>query len=187
MSQAWLRSHNKVGILVATCGNRMIEHMRIAVYPGSFDPVTNAHLDIAKRATRVFDRVIMAVFDRPKKNLLFTTEERLALLRVALADMQAVEAASYNALTVDFARTVGACALVRGLRAASDFEAEFQMAQINQTLDAEVEVVLLMAGRQYAHISSSAVREMASLGREPVEFVPAHVVAALRQKFAQKG
>ncbi|MBX0326861.1 pantetheine-phosphate adenylyltransferase [Oscillochloris sp. ZM17-4] len=161
--------------------------MRIAVYPGSFDPVTYAHLDIAERASRVFDRVVMAVFDRPKKNLLFTTEERLDLLREAAQGLRGVEVASYSTLTVDFARSVGACALVRGLRTVSDFEAEFQMAQINQSLDATIEVVLLAAGRQYGHISSSVVREMAGLGRDPVEFAPPHVVAALRQKFAQRG
>ncbi|MBO9349015.1 pantetheine-phosphate adenylyltransferase [Chloroflexus sp. MS-CIW-1] len=161
--------------------------MRIAIYPGSFDPVTYAHLDIARRATRIFDRVIMAVFDRPQKKLLFSTAERLHLLRVATADLERVEAMSYETLTVDFARQVGACAIVRGLRAASDFEAEFQMAQVNQAIDPGIEVVVLMAGRQFAHISSTAVREMASLGRDPVEFAPPVVVAALRDKFAQRG
>lgn len=160
--------------------------MRIAVYPGSFDPVTYAHLDIATRATRLFDRVIMGVFDRPKKNLLFSTEERLALLRTAIADLPRVEAVSYNSLTVDFARAMGAVALVRGLRTVSDFEVEYNMAQLNQTLDPEIEVVVLMASRRYAHISSSAVREIAEMGRDPVEFVPPHIVAALRQKFAQR-
>ena len=160
---------------------------RIAVYPGSFDPVTYAHLDIAARASRLFDRVILGVFDQPKKQLLFTTEERMALLREAIADMPRVEAQTYNALTVDFAHAMGAIALVRGLRTVSDFEVEYNMAQLNQTLDAEVEVVVLMASRRYAHISSSAVREIAGLGRDPVEFVPPHIVTALRQKFAQRG
>lgn len=161
--------------------------MRIAVYPGSFDPVTYAHLDIAERAGRIFDKVVMAVFDRPKKNLLFTTAERLELLREAARHLGHVEVASYSMLTVDFARSVGACALVRGLRTVSDFEAEFQMAQINQVLEAEIEVVLLAAGRAFGYISSSTVRELAGLGRDPVEFAPPHVVSALRQKFAQRG
>ncbi|MEI8306793.1 MAG: pantetheine-phosphate adenylyltransferase [Chloroflexales bacterium] len=161
--------------------------MRIAVYPGSFDPVTYAHLDIATRACRVFDRVVMSVFDRPQKNLLFTTEERLDLLREATQHLPRVEVASYTVLTVDFARVVGACAIVRGLRTVSDFEAEYQMAQINQSLDPEIEVVLLAASMKYGYVSSSAAREMASLGRDPVEFVPPHVVAALRQKYAQRG
>ncbi|MFV9506803.1 MAG: pantetheine-phosphate adenylyltransferase [Oscillochloridaceae bacterium umkhey_bin13] len=161
--------------------------MRIAVYPGSFDPVTYAHLDIAARATRIFDRVLMAVFDRPKKNLLFSTEERLALLREALRELPGVEATSYRNLTVDFAREVGAVAIVRGLRTVSDFELEYNMAQLNQTLDHEIEVVVLMASRRYAHISSSAVREIAGLGRDPVDFVPPHILEALQQKFAQRG
>jgi pantetheine-phosphate adenylyltransferase len=161
--------------------------MRIAVYPGSFDPVTYAHLDIAARAARIFDRVVMAVFDRPKKNLLFSVEERLDLLRAATRDLPNVEAASYGVLTLEFARSVGACALVRGLRTVSDFEAEFQMAQVNQTIDPSIDVVLLMASRHYGHISSSAVREMAGMGRDPVEFAPPHIVAALREKFAQRG
>ncbi len=161
--------------------------MRIAIYPGSFDPVTLAHLDIARRATHIFDRVVMAVFDRPQKNLLFSTEERLELLREATTQMAGVEVVSYHMLTVDFARSVGACALVRGLRTVSDFEAEYQMAQINQALDDSIEVVLLAAGRDYGHISSSAVREMASLGRDPINFAPPHVIAALREKFARRG
>ncbi|MEI7643210.1 MAG: pantetheine-phosphate adenylyltransferase [Chloroflexales bacterium] len=161
--------------------------MRIAVYPGSFDPITYAHLDIAARACRVFDRVVMSVFDQPKKNLLFSTEERLDLLREATQHMPGVEVASYSVITVDFARAIGACALVRGMRTVSDFEAEFQMSQINRSLDAEIEVVLLASSLRYGHVSSSAVREMAGLGRDPVEFVPPHVVAALRQKFAQRG
>lgn len=161
--------------------------MRIAVYPGSFDPVTYAHLDIARRAGQIFDKVLMAVFDRPQKNLLFTTEERLALMREATRDLPQVEVASYSILTVDFARSVGACSLVRGLRTVSDFETEFQMAQINQALDDQIEVVLLAAGREFGHISSSTVRELAGLGHDPVKFVPPHVITALRQKFAQRG
>lgn len=157
--------------------------VRIAVYPGSFDPVTYAHLDIAARATRLFDRVVMAVFDRPKKNLLFTTDERMALLRTAIAELPRVEATTYHGLTVEFARSIGAMALVRGLRTVSDFELEYTMAQLNQTLDSQVEVVVLMASKHLAHISSSAVREIAGLGRDPVEFVPPHIVEALRQKF----
>ena len=161
--------------------------MRIAVYAGSFDPITYAHMDIAARASRLFDRVVMAVFDRPKKNLLFSTEERLELMREATRGLPGVEAASYDVLTVEFARSIGASALIRGLRTVSDFEAELQMAQINQTLEPTIEVVLLPAGRQYGHISSSYVREIAGMGRDPVEFAPPHVIAALRQKFARRG
>jgi pantetheine-phosphate adenylyltransferase len=161
--------------------------MRIALYPGSFDPVTYAHLDIARRAARLFDKVVMAVFESPRKNLLFSTTERVALLREAVQGLPNIEATSYNTLTVAFARTIGAQAMVRGLRAGSDFEAEFQMSQLNQVIAPEIEYVVLMAGREFAHISSTAVREMASLGRDPVEFAPPHIVAALREKFTQRG
>jgi pantetheine-phosphate adenylyltransferase len=161
--------------------------MRIALYPGSFDPVTYAHLDIAQRAARLFDKVVMAVFERPRKNLLFSTTERVALLREAVQGLPNVEATSYGTLTVAFARAIGAQAMVRGLRAGSDFEAEFQMSQVNQVIAPEIEYVVLMAGREFAHISSTAVREMASLGRDPVEFAPPHIVAALREKFTQRG
>jgi pantetheine-phosphate adenylyltransferase len=161
--------------------------MRIALYPGSFDPVTYAHLDIVQRAARLFDKVVMAVFESPKKNLLFSTAERVELLREAVTELPNVEATSYSTLTVAFAREIGAQAMVRGLRAGSDFEVEFQMSQVNQVIAPEIEYVVLMASRQYAHISSSAVREMAGLGRDPVEFAPPHIVAALRRKFTQRG
>lgn len=161
--------------------------MRIAVYPGSFDPVTYAHLDVAVRATRVFDKVVMAIFDRPNKNLLFSTAERLTLLSEAVREQPQIEATTYSTLTVSFARSIGACALVRGLRPGGDFEVEFQLAQVYQTVDPEIEVVMLPASQRYAHISSSVVREMASLGRDPVEFVPPHIVEALRHKFVQRG
>lgn len=161
--------------------------MRIVLYPGSFDPVTYAHLDVAARASRLFDRVVMGVFDRPKKNLLFNTAERLALLAEAIRDLPGVEAVSYDILTVEFARQIGACAMVRGLRTASDFEAEFVMAQVNQTIDPSIEAVILMSSQRFSHVSSSTVREMAAMGRDPVEFVPPHIVTALRQKFPQRG
>jgi pantetheine-phosphate adenylyltransferase len=161
--------------------------MRTVLYPGSFDPVTYAHLDIAARASRLFDRVVMGVFDRPKKNLLFSTAERLALLQEAVQNLLGVEAVSYSILTVDFARQIGACAMVRGLRTASDFEAEFVMAQVNQTIDPSIDAVILMSSQRFSHVSSSTVREMAAMGRDPVEFVPPHIIPALQQKFAQRG
>jgi len=161
--------------------------MRTAIYPGSFDPVTYAHLDIAVRATRVFDRVVMAIFDRPQKKLLFSVEERLALLREALRELPGVEAASYGTLTVEFARSAGAVAMIRGLRSGADFEAEFHLAMVNEVIDPEISQIWFPSGRQFAHVSSSTVREMAGLGRDPVEFVPPHIVEALRRKFAQRG
>jgi pantetheine-phosphate adenylyltransferase len=155
----------------------------IAVYPGSFDPVTNGHLDIATRASRVFEQVIMAAFDRPNKRLLFNTEERLALLSEATAHLPRVTVDSYSSLTVDYVRSVGASVIIRGLRAASDFEAEFQMAQINQTLAPEINVVLFPAAHQYTFFSSTTVREIASLDGDVSWLVPKHVVAALKRVY----
>ncbi len=160
--------------------------MTVAVYPGSFDPVTNGHLDIAARASRLFETVILAVFDRPNKKLLFSTEERLALLREAIREMPRVKADTYSILTVDYARSVGASVIVRGLRAASDFENEFQMAQIYQTQAPAIDVVLFMAGHQHTFFSSSNVREIAALGGDVSWLVPPHVVAALRRAYGQQ-
>jgi pantetheine-phosphate adenylyltransferase len=155
----------------------------IAVYPGSFDPVTNGHLDITIRASRLFDTVIMAVFDRPNKKLLFNTDERLALLREATRNLPRVRIDTYSELTVEYVRRVGGSVIVRGLRAASDFENEFQMAQINQTLAPDIDVALFMAGHQYTFFSSSTVREIASLGGDVSWLVPPHVVTALKRVY----
>jgi pantetheine-phosphate adenylyltransferase len=158
----------------------------IAVYPGSFDPVTNGHLDIAARAARLFDHVVMAVFDRPEKKLLFSTEERVALLREAVRDMPNVTVDTYSTLTVEYARRIGAAAIVRGLRTAGDFEQEFQMAQVNHMLAPEVDYVTLMAAREHTILSSSRVRELAALGGDVSWMVPPHVVAALRRAYRQE-
>ncbi len=160
--------------------------MTIALYPGTFDPVTNGHLDTAMRASRLFDTVVMAVFDLPNKNLLFSTAEREELLREATRDTPRIRVMSYSMLTVQFAREIGANVIVRGLRAASDFENEFQMAQINQTIDPGIEVVVFMASRQYTFLSSSTVREIAYLGGDVSGLVPAHIVTALEQKFTRR-
>lgn len=160
--------------------------MRIAVYPGSFDPVTNGHLDIAERASRVFDTIIMAVFDRPNKNLLFSTADRVAFLREATAAMPKIKVETYSSLTVDFARSVGAQVIVRGLRAADDFETEFQMAQINQRLAPDIDLVYFMASHQYTYFSSTRVRELASLGADVSWLVPPHVSTALQRVYADR-
>ena len=157
--------------------------MTIAVYPGSFDPVTNGHLDIVTRAARLFDTVIMAVFDRPNKNLLFSSAERVALLEEATRDLPRVKIDTYSTLTVDYMRSVGASNIVRGLRDSRDFEHEFQMAQIHQTLDAQIDVVFFMAGHQYTFFSSSTVREIAALGGDVSWLVQPHIVAALRRVY----
>jgi pantetheine-phosphate adenylyltransferase len=157
----------------------------IAVYPGSFDPVTNGHLDIARRAARIFDTVVMAVFEQPDKRLLLSTSERLELLREAVKDMPRVRADSYSTLTVEYARSIGASVLVRGLRAVGDFEAEFQLAQVNLALARGIDTVSFMTSPQYTFISSSTVRTIASLGGDVSEYVPAHVAEALRRAYAK--
>lgn len=157
--------------------------MTIALYPGSFDPVTNGHIDTAIRATRIFDQVVMAVFDRPNKNILFSTAERVALLKKAVEDIPRIRVESYGILTVQYARQIGARVIVRGLRDVSDFQHEFQMAQINQSLDPEIDVVVFMANRKFTSLSSSAVREIVVLGGDVSEFVPRHIAEALYEKY----
>ena len=160
--------------------------MKIAVYPGSFDPVTNGHLDIAERASHIFDEIVMAVFDRPDKKLLFSTADRVAFLRKAVQHMPQIRVETYSVLTVEYARSIGAQAMVRGLRAANDFEAEFQMAQVNQRLAPEVDLVYFMASHQYTYFSSTRVRELASLGTDVSWLVPAHVATALQRVYADR-
>lgn len=159
--------------------------MTIAVYPGSFDPVTNGHLEIAARASRLFDTVIMAVFDRPSKNLLFNTVDRVALLEEAIRDMPRVKIDTYSILTVEYVRRVGASVIVRGLRDPRDFDHEFHQAQINHKLAPEIDVVFFMAGHEYTFFSSSTVREIASLGGDVSWLVPPHVEAALKRAYGQ--
>ncbi len=160
--------------------------MKIAVYPGSFDPVTNGHLDIAERASHIFDEIVMAVFDRPDKKLLFSTADRVAFLRKAVQQMPKIRVETYSVLTVEYARSIGAQAIVRGLRAANDFEAEFQMAQVNQRLAPEVDLVYFMASHQYTYFSSTRVRELASLGTDVSWLVPDHVATALQRVYADR-
>lgn len=158
--------------------------MTIAVYPASFDPITNGHLDVASRAARLFDQVILAAADRPNKKLLFTTVERMEMLRLAVAHLPNVRVDSFNTLVVEYAQRVGATVLVRGLRASTDFEHEFQMAHINHRLSPLIETVCLMADQQYTFLSSSAVREIAAYHGDVTPFVPPHVAAALTRVFA---
>ncbi|HNP86355.1 MAG: pantetheine-phosphate adenylyltransferase [Chloroflexi bacterium SZAS-1] len=160
--------------------------MTIAVYPGSFDPITNGHLDIVTRAARLFDTVIMAVFDRPNKNLLFSTDERISMVKEATRHLPRVKVDTYSALTVAYVREIGASVIVRGLRDPRDFDHEFQMAQINNTLAPEIDVVLFMAAHQYTFFSSSTVREIASLGGDVSWLVPGHVVSALKRAYQDK-
>ena len=160
--------------------------MPVAVYPGSFDPVTYGHLDILERATLIFDRVIMAVLENPGKAPLFTTEERVGLLRASLVDQprsERVEVGTFHGLTVDFARQAGATAIVRGLRAVSDFENEFQMALMNRRLAPQVHTVFLMTAFSNVFVSSSLIKEVCRFGGRVDDFVPPVCAEAMRQKF----
>lgn len=160
--------------------------MSIAIYPGSFDPMTNGHLDIATRAARIFDKVIISVYETPNKSLLFTTKERVELIRKSIIDLPNVEVESFSGLTVGFARKVKAQAMVRGLRMSADFEREFDMAMMNKKLFPELETVCLMARLEYQFLSSSLLKEAASLGGNIYDLVPKHVASALEKKFRAK-
>jgi|TARA_B100001964_G_scaffold179046_1_gene197559 pantetheine-phosphate adenylyltransferase len=153
-----------------------------AIYPGTFDPVTNGHLDIATRAARLFDKVIIAVYDTPDKKLLFTIRERIQLARQSVVDLLNVEVQSYTGLTVDFAQLVGAETLVRGLRIGADFEGEFEMALMNKNLAPDCELVCLMASLKYQFLSSSLLKEVARLGGNIGDLVPKPVADALKEK-----
>ena len=157
--------------------------MTIAIYPGSFDPITNGHLDVAIRAAQLFEKLVIGVYDTPDKHLIFTTEERVELVRKAIVDLANVEVESYSGLTVDFARKVRAKAIVRGLRMSADFEREFDMAIMNRKLSPEVEVVCLMADFKYQFLSSSLLKEVACLRGSIGDLVPKAVAEALRRKF----
>jgi len=160
--------------------------LSIAIYPGSFDPITNGHLDIATRAAKIFEKLIIGVYETPNKPLLFTTEERVELIREAIADLPNVEVESFRGLTVDFAKRVKAQAMVRGLRMTTDFEREFDMAMMNKKLSPELELVCLMPRVEYQFLSSSLLKEAASLGGDIDDLVPKPVASALRKKFQGK-
>ncbi|MBI4288278.1 MAG: pantetheine-phosphate adenylyltransferase [Chloroflexi bacterium] len=158
--------------------------MTKAVYPGSFDPVTNGHLDIAVRAASLFDELIVAVYDAPPKHLLFTTDQRVELMRQALGHLPNVKIGFFTGLIVDYAHKVGARAIVRGLRMSSDFEHEFEMALMNKNLAPDVEVVCLMTAVDFQFLSSSLLKEVAQLGGSISNLVPKHVAAALKKKYS---
>jgi pantetheine-phosphate adenylyltransferase len=153
-----------------------------AVYPGTFDPIHLGHVDIARRAGALFSKVIVAVYDRPAKSLMFDIEERVALAKQAFRRVPHVEVATYSSLTVAFADTVEAQAIVRGLRVVSDFELEYQMALTNRQLAPDIEVVCLMTRQAHAFLSSSIVKEIALLGGDVSAMVPRHVAKALEKK-----
>ncbi len=161
--------------------------MTIAVYPGSFDPIHYGHIDIAKRAAKIFDTLIWAAYDRPLKNLMFTTDERLELMRQAAQDMPNIRVMPYHGLTVEFARSLGATVMVRGIRVTYDFEIEYQTALTNRQLADDIDTVCLMTSLKYAFLSSSTLKEVAFLGGPIGEMVPPFVQAAVRKRMAQLG
>ena len=157
---------------------------RVALYPGSFDPVTRGHLDILDRATLIFDRVVIGVLQNPSKTPLFTTDERVDLIRQSIDGNDDIEVATFDGLTVDFAQRVGAIAIVRGLRVTSDFENEFQMTLMNRRLNPDVHTVFLMTSFSNVFISSSIIKEVFRLGGAIDDAVPPACADALRRKFA---
>lgn len=163
--------------------------MSVAVYPGSFDPITNGHLDIVRRAIGVFDRLVVAVLENPRKDPVLSIEERVSVIRRALAEAPGLEAGrievrSFDGLTVDFCRLVGARFIVRGLRAISDFEVELQLAHNNRRLAPEVDTVFFMTALEHAYVSSSLVKEIARFGGDVDEMVPRAAAEALARVFA---
>jgi pantetheine-phosphate adenylyltransferase len=158
----------------------------VALYQGSFDPLHNGHMDIIRRAGRLFDRLIVGVYDTPDKRLLFSTSERVQLIGAAVATLANIEVASYSTLTVDYAVARGASALIRGLRATTDFDFEFQVALMNRHLNPDVEALFLMTSLEHAHISSTLVKEVARHGGNITGLVPEPVAMALAAKLGQR-
>ncbi len=157
--------------------------MRSVVYPGTFDPITNGHVDLIHRAARLFDRVVVAVAADTGKTPAFSTEQRLALVRSSVTDHSNVEVLSFEGLLVNFARELGVSVIMRGLRAVSDFEYEFQLAGMNRRMAPEIETLFLTPAEKYTYISSSLVREIARLKGDVSAFVGPAVQAALKQRF----
>ena len=158
-----------------------------AMYPGTFDPVTNGHLDLVRRAAKLFDRVVVAVAASPNKTPMFTLDERISMARTALADVANITVDGYAGLTVDYVRQHGLRVIIRGLRAVSDFEYEFQLATMNRHLRSEVETIFLTPAEEYTFVSSTFVREIGVLGGNISPFVPPGVATALARKRASLG
>lgn len=156
-----------------------------AVYPGSFDPITNGHVDIILRGAKLFPRILVAVLENPKKKPLFTTKERMAMIEEIFGDKPNIEVKAFKGLLVDFAKDQGARIVIRGLRAISDFEYEFQMALMNQKLNPAVETFFMMPNAKYTFLSSNLVKEIFSLGASVRDLVPPVVERKLREKFGR--
>jgi len=159
---------------------------KVAIYPGSFDPVTNGHLDILQRGLKLFDKIIVAILTNPGKNFLFTLEERIEMLEVSIKKFPNVEIGTFDGLTVDYAAKRNAQAILRGLRALSDFEYEFQMALMNRRLNREVQTIFLMTGMRWIYTSSSIIKEAAQFGGSITGMVPPVVEKRISEKFSQK-
>ena len=157
--------------------------MRIGVYPGTFDPITNGHLDIIRRAAKLFDKIIVVVPNNVNKNTLFTVAERMELIMESVQDISNIEVDKTSLLTVDYAKKMNATAIIRGLRMVSDFEYELQMAAINKSLDKNVETIFIMSSHEYSFLSSSSVKELVGFNGNISEFVPECVKKALYKKY----
>lgn len=159
--------------------------MTIAIYPGRFDPVTEGHLDIVRRGASLFEKVIVSVFDAPERQTLFNTQERMDFFAAGVASLPNVEVRSFSGLVVDYAHSVGAAAIVRGIRMNADFEYEFEMALMNRKLAPDVDVVCLMADIRFQFVRASLIKEVARLGGDIEGLAPANVIAALKERYGQ--
>lgn len=160
--------------------------MKIAIYPGSFDPITKGHADIVKRAAAVFDKVIVAVSINSQKVPLFSIEERIELAKKVFVDYGNVEVATFSGLLAEFAKSVGAKTIIKGLRAVSDFEYEFQMAHMNKKLNPDVETMFMMSNQKYSYLSSSIVKEVGKLGGDLTDLVPEQIIDEIYKRLRRK-
>ena len=158
-----------------------------AVFPGTFDPIHYGHIDIAKRAARLFDELVIAVYDRPLKSIVFSPEQRIHLVQQAFAEDENIKIMGYSGLTVEFCHAIGAQVMIRGLRVFSDFEYEFRMALANHRLAPDIEVIALITAEEHTFLSSSTVREIASLNGDVSSMVPPHVAKILAERFHELG
>jgi pantetheine-phosphate adenylyltransferase len=159
---------------------------RVAVYPGTFDPVTNGHIDVMERSLRLFDRVYVGVFDNVSKSVLFSNQERIDMIRQVTAHLSGLEVETFHSLLVDYAKARGACAIIRGLRAVSDFDYEFQMTLMNRKLDSVTETVFMMPSEEYVYVSSRLIKEVVGLGGRVTGLVPDVVEATLMQRLGKR-